>query len=212
MCLYTITGVFIAKLSVISDRMSLLARLFSKRKKVKLAKIVTLGTSGAGKTTLIRYLETGQEVEETDTTLGIDIRNKGVKIGNWNLSTIDVGGQELYRNALWGLAVTQADGIIYVIDGTIKEDRDPEKFAKSKLSFEYMLNIINGRKPILVLINKQDLKYMQPYNVDEAIDIYQVNQETRNRPFYVISGSAKFGENIQLGMEWLMENIESLHR
>jgi len=192
--------------------MSILAKLFTRRKRTKSAKIVTLGTSGAGKTTLIRYLETGREVEDTDTTLGIDIRNKGVRVGSWNLSTIDVGGQELYRNALWGLAVTQSDGIIYVIDGTIRADKDQDNFARSKLSFEYMLNIINGRKPILVLVNKQDLKYLNPYSVEEAIEVYQVSSEVRNRPFFVISGSAKFGENIHAGMEWLIDSIEDIKR
>lgn len=43
--------------------------------KMKEAKVVTLGVSGAGKTTLIRYMETGEPVlEAPQMTLGIDIR------------------------------------------------------------------------------------------------------------------------------------------
>lgn len=187
--------------------MNLLLSLFRKKQK-KMAKVVTLGTSGAGKTTLIRYLETGEPVEETNVTLGIDIRNKGVEVGGWALSTIDVGGQDLYKNALWGLAVTQADAIIYVIDGTIRHDRDQTLFDKSKLSFEYMLNILNLNKPVLVLINKQDLREKKPYSVDQAISVYNVNNEFRNRKFNVISGSAKYGNGIFQGMEWLMDNIQ----
>lgn len=190
-------------------KMSIFSILF-KRKRQKTAKIVTLGTSGAGKTTLIRFLETGKPVEDVDMTLGIDIRNKGATIGSWNLSTIDVGGQDLYKNALWGLAVTQADGIIYVIDGTIREDVNKTEFQKSKLSFEYMLNILNQNKPVLVLINKQDLKELKPYSVEEAIQLYQISKDNRNRDFWVIAGSAKLGDNIYEGMEWLMERIEKL--
>ncbi len=189
--------------------MSLLSLLF-KRKKQRNAKIVTLGTSGAGKTTLIRFLETGKPVEDVDMTLGIDIRNKGTKIGTWNLSTIDVGGQDLYKNALWGLAVTQADGIIYVIDGTIKEENNKLDFQKSKLSFEYMLNLLNNNKPVLVLINKQDLKELKPYSVEQAIEQYGISEELRKREFFVISGSAKYGDNIFNGMEWLIEKIGQL--
>ncbi len=188
--------------------MSIFSALF-KRKQQKTAKVVTLGTSGAGKTTLIRFLETGKPVEDVDMTLGIDIRNKGATIGSWNLSTIDVGGQDLYKNALWGLAVTQADGIIYVIDGTIKEEGDKIGFQKSKLSFEYMLNILNQNKPVLVLVNKQDLKELKPYSVEEAIQVYEITQK-RRRDFKVIAGSAKLGNNIYEGMEWLMEKIEKL--
>ena len=181
-----------------------------RKSKTKLAKVVTLGTSGAGKTTFIRYLETGKKVEDTEVTLGIDIRNKGARIGNWFLSTIDVGGQDLYKNALWGIGVTQADGIIYVIDGTIRKDKDPLAFKKSKLSFEYMLNLLNSTKPVLVLINKQDLIELFPYTAEEAVQYYNVKQETRNHPLYVLSGSAKFGQNIFNGMEWLMKNINEL--
>ena len=183
--------------------------LFRKRK-TKFAKIVTLGTSGAGKTTFIRYLETGRKVEDTEVTLGVDIRNKGAKIGNWFLSTIDVGGQDLYKNALWGLTVTQADGIVYVIDGTIRKDKNPLAFKKSKLSFEYMLNLSNSAKPVLILINKQDLIELLPYSAEEAVQHYDVKQETRHHPLYVLSGSAKFGQNIINGMEWLMKNINEL--
>ncbi len=189
--------------------MSIFSALF-KRNRKKTAKIVTLGTSGAGKTTLIRFLETGKPVEEVDMTLGIDIRNKGATIGSWNLSTIDVGGQDLYKNALWGLAVTQADGIIYVIDGTVREDRDKDDFQKSKLSFEYMLNILNQNKPVLVLVNKQDLVELNPYSVQDAVRVYEITNRNRGRDFNVIAGSAKLGNNIYEGMEWLMEKIEKL--
>lgn len=43
--------------------MGLLSRILG-RKKLKSAKIVLLGASGAGKTTFIRYLESGRPVEE----------------------------------------------------------------------------------------------------------------------------------------------------
>ena len=103
--------------------MSWLSRIFGSRMSKKKASVAVLGASKAGKTTLICYLETGEPVlEDPRTTLGIDIRESPINISGWALSAIDVGGQDLYRKSLWGLGVSQADGIIYVIDGTIKPD------------------------------------------------------------------------------------------
>ena len=44
--------------------MSWLSRLFRKKSIEQKASIIVLGASGAGKTTLVRYLETGEPVEE----------------------------------------------------------------------------------------------------------------------------------------------------
>ena len=69
--------------------MSLLSKIFdrSKSKKTPQAKLVVLGSSGARKTTLIRYLERGKPVEENiRTTLGIDYRTNPVKMADWEFS------------------------------------------------------------------------------------------------------------------------------
>ncbi|MHA2249745.1 MAG: ADP-ribosylation factor-like protein [Candidatus Kariarchaeaceae archaeon] len=123
--------------------MGILNRFF---KRTNEAKVVTLGVSGAGKTTLIRYMETGEPVlEAPQMTLGIDIRERGIEIGKWKLHAIDVGGQDLYKNTLWALGVTQSDGVIYVIDGLVNPT-DTEKFKESIFSYEYMLSIVPPKK------------------------------------------------------------------
>ncbi|MHA1116035.1 MAG: ADP-ribosylation factor-like protein [Candidatus Heimdallarchaeaceae archaeon] len=58
-----------------------------------------------------------------------------MKIADWELSAIDVGGQELYRKSLWALGVTQADAVIYVIDGTIKPSSESDAFEVSRFFF-----------------------------------------------------------------------------
>ncbi len=79
--------------------MSWLSKLFGQKKVELKASLVILGASGAGKTTLVRYLETGEPVmKDPRTTLGIDIRQNPITISGWSLSAIDVGGQELYFN------------------------------------------------------------------------------------------------------------------
>ncbi|MCF2143092.1 MAG: GTP-binding protein [Candidatus Heimdallarchaeota archaeon] len=173
----------------------------------KKASVVVLGASKAGKTTLICYLETGEPVlEDPRTTLGIDIRETPINISGWSLSAIDVGGQELYRKSLWGLGVSQADGVIYVIDGTVKPKTDSKVFEESKFSFDYMLELVDHKIPLLILINKQDLTESEPLAVEEAISLYGIS-ELKGRSFNILPCSAKFGEGIQDAVEWLLEKI-----
>jgi len=188
--------------------MSWLGSIFLKRNITKKANIVLLGASGAGKTTLVRYLETGQPVlDDPRTTLGIDIRQNPIKIADWELSAIDVGGQELYRESLWALGVSQADAVIYVIDGTVKPSSDSDSFEISRFSFDYMLSIVDSQKPLLILINKQDLTNENPITVKEAISLYNIDKLV-GRSFNIIPSSAKFGTGIETAMLWLVEKIK----
>lgn len=183
--------------------MGLLDRILNKSKE---AKIVTLGVSGAGKTTLIRYMETGEAVMEApQMTLGIDIREKGIEVGNWQLQAIDVGGQDLYKNTLWALGVTQSDGVIYIFDGTVRPENN-ERFQESQFSFEYMLSIVNPKTPLLILVNKQDLEDENPISTPEAMEIYEL-AKLAGRSFNIIEGSAKFGDGIEIGLEWMINKI-----
>lgn len=187
--------------------MSWLSRIFGRKKVEQEAKIVVLGASGAGKTTLVKYLESGEPVEEDPrTTLGIDIRKNPIKIDGWSLSAIDVGGQELYRESLWSLGVSQSDAVIYVIDGTIRPESGPQ-YEISKFSFEYMLKIVEPDAPILILINKQDLKELNPLSAKKAIEIYDISTLV-GRSFNVLPSSAKYGDGVEIAIEWLVEKIE----
>ena len=98
---------------------SLLARLF--KKKVKDAALTIVGPSKAGKTTLIRYLESGTVVNNApNTTLGIDIREDSFVLDGWRIRAIDTGGQEIYRQLFWEVAIQQADGVVFVLDATVR--------------------------------------------------------------------------------------------
>ena len=192
--------------------MSILSRIFGKKAISTKANVVVLGASGAGKTTLIKYLETGQPVlQEPRTTLGIDIRQRPIKIDGWQLSAIDVGGQDLYRESLWGLGVSQSDAVIYVIDSLIKPSDEGDAFETSKFAFDYMLEIVPHHIPILVLMNKQDLKEQEPLSCKEAISVYGIDKLI-GRSFNILPGSAKYGDGIEAAMEWLIEKIEEKRR
>ena len=187
---------------------SWLSRIFGSKNVEQKASIVILGASGAGKTTLVRFLETGQPVEEDPrTTLGIDIRQNPINIGGWSLSAIDVGGQELYRESLWSLGVSQADAVIYVIDGTVKPNKDNVSFEISKFSFDYMLEIVDSKTPILILINKQDLLDQEPLSTQESIGLYDISALV-GRSFNILPTSAKFGDGVETAILWLVDKIK----
>jgi len=190
--------------------LSWLSKIFGIKKVEQKASIVILGASGAGKTTLVRYLETGQPVmKDPRTTLGIDIRQNPINIGGWSLSAIDVGGQELYRESLWSLGVSQADAVIYVIDGTVKSTIDTTVFEESKFNFDYMLSLVETHVPILILINKQDLKDQKPLTTQEAIKLYDITQLV-GRSFNILPTSAKFGDGVEIAVLWLVDKIQEL--
>ncbi|MHA1211367.1 MAG: ADP-ribosylation factor-like protein [Candidatus Heimdallarchaeota archaeon] len=187
--------------------MSWLGRIFKRKSLVQKASLVVLGAGGAGKTTLVRFLETGEPVlENPRTTLGIDIRQSPIDIGGWSLTAIDVGGQELYRESLWSLGVSQANAVIYVIDGTIHQEEHSDAFEVAKFSFDYMLTIVQEDVPILILVNKQDLVDQNPLSAQDAIIKYGIT-ELVGRSFNILPSSAKYGEGVEIAIEWLVDKI-----
>ncbi|HUU77174.1 MAG TPA: ADP-ribosylation factor-like protein [candidate division Zixibacteria bacterium] len=186
--------------------MSLLKRIFSRITKVQKAKIVLLGPSKAGKTTLVRYLEQGQPVlQEVRTTLGIDLREKPFVIDNWEFTAIDVGGQELYKKAFWKLGMDQADAIIYMIDGLVGSKHP--KFHESLKQFQYMINLVGYPLPLLILVNKQDLVDENPLSIEETISLYKLN-EIKNLSYIILPSSAKYGTGVEKAFKWLVDRLE----
>lgn len=189
--------------------MGLLKKLFGKNK-INSARILVLGSSGAGKTTFIRYIESGKEVEEdTLTTLGIDVRKKAVLLDGWSISAIDVGGQEIYQKVFWNLGMNQADAVIYLIDGTLRPNITNEEYESSLFAFEYMLELLPPEKPMLILINKQDLVDKNPLNLEEAMSLYPINK-LYNRSLNIIPTSAKHGEGVDNSLNWLVTKLEEI--
>ena len=189
--------------------MSLLKRIiFRFPTKGREARIVLLGPSGAGKTTLVRYLETGLPVEENPrTTMGIDIRKTPILINGWSFKAVDLGGQELYQRTFWALAIEQAGAVVFVIDGTIRpKAKDSDQFERSVFQFEYALSLVSDEIPFLILVNKQDLSHLSPLSTREALTLYGIAKIQRNT-LGVLPTSAKFGTGVQDAVEWLIHRV-----
>jgi small GTP-binding protein len=183
--------------------------LKNRRKKAIKGNITIIGPSKAGKTTLARYLETNEPVEEdTISTMGITMRKKPVKIGDWTFGIIDIGGQDIYQQTFWQLGIKQAIAVIYIIDGTIKPNPENKQqnmlFESSVEAFNYMVNFVYlGEIPILILINKQDLVDQQPLTLEEAKQLYELNRVLENPYSAAFPVSAKFGDKVEDATNWL---------
>ena len=134
--------------------------------------------------------------------MGIDYRTNPVKLESWEFSLIDIGGQSIYQKTFWSLGISQADGVIYLFDGTIK--LDSETFKQNKKQFEYMLDLIENEIPLLILINKQDLP--ECISAEQFIESTELNK-IKNRSMVFLQTSAKYGNGVENAMNWLVEKL-----
>ena len=184
-----------------------LISVIKKEKDLRSANIVILGASGAGKTTLVHYLHTQQPVEDDPKiTTGIDIRSKPIILDGWSLTTIDIGGQELYQKLYWNVGMNQAHALVYMIDGTIRPNIFDDIFEMSLFSFEYMLELLPPSRPILILINKQDLQEQNPLSVQEATELYPITN-LAGRSINILPTSAKYGIGVEISLKWIASKI-----
>ena len=168
-------------------------------------KLVVLGSSGVGKTTLVRILETEKPVDGIPiSTIGMDYRSKPIKIQNIEFSLIDIGGQTIYKDQFWNLGINLAEAVIYIFDGTIQPTS--EFFSGMVSQFDYMLKLLGNEIPLLILINKQDLPNCIP--AEEYIKMVGLTK-LKKRSMAVLPSSAKFGEGLDTAFLWLIENLNN---
>jgi len=147
-----------------------------------LFKIVVLGESGVGKTSLLlRYVENKFTIA-TKSTIGSDFLSKENTVDGRpvNLQIWDTAGQERFQ----GLGTSfyrGADGVCFVFDVTRKKTF--EELAAWKKAFLIQVGHEgNNTFPMIVLANKVDLenrevtkKEVQEYCVREDIQFYETS-------------------------------------
>ena len=188
--------------------MSFLQKLLGLKRVKKHAVISVLGPSQAGKTTLIRFLETGEpQLEEPLSTLGIAFRQEPVRMGNWELKLIDVGGQKLYQTTFWEFSIEKADGLVYVVDATIKPETHPERFKEQLEQYLYALGVLPEETPMMILLNKQDLVDLDPITPDNFGTYYPL-ESFLNRTVTFLPTSAKYGDGVTDAFNWFIQEVE----
>ncbi|MFX0094954.1 MAG: ADP-ribosylation factor-like protein [Candidatus Hodarchaeota archaeon] len=189
--------------------MSILGKILKKRQAVQDLKVTVLGPSQAGKTTFIRYLETGEpQLKAPRSTLGIEYRQKGIQIENWRFHLIDVGGQEIYQDVFWELAVEQANAFIYVIDATVRPEKDETLFKHQIDQFKYAIDMLPENGIFLILLNKQDLTAENPLSPKEFAKFYPIKDIPVIRIAFMPT-SAKYGDGILDAITWFVDTLNA---
>ena len=162
--------------------------------------IVVVGLEGSGKTSIITSL-LGEDISLVSTTYGVNqdtLNVKGLSIG-----LTDLGGKEPFRKTLWKHYIEQADGLIYVVDGTKKA-----KLKEAELWFKQVCNWSKKDIPMLVLINTWDK------NVSEKT-ILKIKESFLNIAYsckdftsiYCFDASPITKKNLYQAMDWLATTI-----
>jgi len=161
-------------------------------------KIVLLGDSNVGKTSLIVRYCSGAFKSEYISTVGIDTQIKYIKYNNKKigLEIWDTAGQERFKS-LTRSCYQGADGIILMYDLTQKKT-----FSNIKIWYNNIRDSINIKKVAIIIVgNKLDME-----------DKIQVEGEVSDKFFkkenlYSIQTSCKNDINVDEVFEFLVEKI-----
>lgn len=170
-----------------------LKKLFKKSKKVRL---LMLGLDNAGKTSILYKLKLNEDIT-TIPTIGFNVES--VQYKNIQMTIWDVGGQHRIRK-LWEYYFNNTNALIFVVDST---DRRRMEEVKEEL-YTILYHDENDKKPLLVYCNKQDVEYSC---LSEEITIQLGLNHIKSREWCVQPCSAKSGDGLYEGLEWLSEKL-----
>ncbi|MBD3228923.1 MAG: GTP-binding protein [Candidatus Lokiarchaeota archaeon] len=149
-------------------------------------KIVLLGDSGVGKTSIIDRYVNDRFKEKYQPTLGVDFLIKDLRVRGNKVKLVlwDIGGELQWRNKL-NLYLNGADGAIVVFDLTRPDTFKSLKFWHEKLSS------IAGKIPYIFVGNKLDLKNERKIRLSQVTTFIK----RKSYPLY-LETSAKLGSRI----------------
>ncbi len=173
--------------------MGLLSILKKLKRSEREARILVLGLDNAGKTTILKKLS-NEEITNVLPTQGFNI--KSIQTQGFKLNVWDIGGQKVIRG-YWANYFESTDALLFVIDSS---DR-----RRLQESGQELAELIEDEKlagvPLLVFANKQDLIQALPANeIAERLGLHNI----RDRTWTIQACSAKTGEGLEDGMEWLV--------
>ena len=173
--------------------MSFLRNLFKSRSKH--ADITICGLDDAGKTTILKFLETGEFVETTPT---MGVNRETLHLPNLQINVFDLAGQEDFRN-MWHNINEKSDGIVFVVDRS-----NAMRFEEAKNVFQQTVSAQLGNElNILVLLNKSDVADV----IQKSQFIEEFNLLDLPFKWAVFETSAKSGEGIFDAFKWFVEEF-----
>eukprot|EP00796_Vickermania_ingenoplastis_P011245 gene11245-7813_t len=202
LCMYTL---LIEPMSSYSNTLSLLEDFFFSVKAMlgwlpadKKIRVLILGLDNAGKTSILYRLHLGNVVS-TVPTVGFNLET--VQYKNVSFEVWDLGGQTGIR-PYWRCYYSDTDAIIYVVDSA---DKDRMGVAKQEL-FALLDEDELKRSFLLVFANKQDLDTAaSEAEVASNLGVASIT----NRTWKITKSSAKTGEGLAEGMDWLVDQLRN---
>merc|ERR1719222_1812698 len=159
------------------------------------ARILMLGLDNGGKTTILKKLS-DEDISHIMPTQGFNIKSlvkDGFKLNVW-----DIGGQKTIR-PYWSNYFESSDALVYVIDSSDRRRLEESGQELAELLAEDKL----GGIPMLIFANKQDLLQATPADeIAESLNLSAISDRT----WTIQACSAKEGDGLQDGMEWLVGN------
>ena len=178
--------------------MGLLSLLKKLKKSEQEARLLILGLDNSGKTTILKKLS-DEEVSNIMPTQGFNV--KSLMQNDFKLNVWDIGGQKSIR-PYWRNYFDHTDALIYVIDSADQNRMEETGIELGQLLSEEKLDGV----PLMVLANKQDLlNALTVEEISEGLNLPSI----RDRPWNIQPCSAKNGDGLQEGMEWIVENMTS---
>merc|ERR1711879_398459 len=141
----------------------------------------------------------GKKMSEEDIshimpTQGFNI--KSLVQGEFKLNVWDIGGQKTIR-PYWSNYFESSDALVYVVDSSDRRRLEESTAELKELLAEDKL----GGVPLLVFANKQDLLQAVPADeISSSLGLANI----QDRTWTIQACSAKQGDGLQEGMEWLV--------
>lgn len=177
--------------------MGLLKLLQKLKRSEKEARILVLGLDNAGKTTILKKLS-DEDLHHIMPTQGFNI--KSLQHNGFKLNVWDIGGQKSIR-PYWRNYYENTDALIYVIDSA--DERRLGTEAAEELASLLEEDKLAG-VPTLIFANKQDL--LSAKSATEIAAALSLDS-LRDRAWQIQPCSAKTGDGLQDGMEWVVGKV-----
>jgi ADP-ribosylation factor-like protein 3 len=170
----------------------MLRTIRNRAKRETVPRILILGLDNAGKTTILKALSSEDPMAEQGPTQGFNLRS--IEVSGKKANFCDLGGQRSLRE-YWNDYYSATDCLVFVVDST-----DGRRMEEVQSAFKEVVENL-PTAPLLVFANKQDLATSK--NASEIAELLQLTEQ-RTRKWHIQGCSAKTGEGLQEGVQWLL--------
>ncbi|KAK8883056.1 hypothetical protein M9Y10_045704 [Tritrichomonas musculus] len=160
--------------------------------------VLLMGLDESGKTSLINKLVYDELFKPMPTDL---TEHTKYTYNNKNLFIRELGGRYRFRDS-WPELFNDASALIWVVDmidrGRVVESREELEKVLSHPSIEKI--------PVLVIFNKIDSRIKMTH--EKCDELMQISKLFENRKYKVIETCNLTCENMNDGIQWIIDNIE----